>query len=807
MIHISSVTFGQKIGRVGGNVISRETMAMPLVKKSKKNQIVAARYKRGQEDIPWSKRLLQTRKIARSLSFIGFGFLLIFICFVGQFPPGLLVLPNQIARIRIVADYPFSYESQIQTKRLEDKLRKQIAPIYKIDEEPIQIFLKNLATLHDGLDNLADNLNDKTPQEKTTIIDQFTKNFERTTSIFVNNDDVSLILEKTDNTKRNQIFQEGAIILRDITRDGIYAPPESSKLKDSTSSFFFNIQIEGRQKDINVQTEKDALRRLSLNLGTLDVDWPLARALFRVFKTGAEPNLAFDSDKTETKIESALSAIGNVTVDIKEGQTIIEPGSTIGPEQLEQLKSYRNFTKEHELSGLGFNVTLYERSFLTFFILFTVLLCVGIGIPDILESTRHLTRVGITIASNLALIRLLLELGDSHFFENNPGVLAMLPFICPIIVGPLIAALILGPTPAIVIAVLVSTFYALMLGSGISFALIALFSSLIGVYFCKNIRLRNKVVRAGTIAGATFAVFAGFSGIANQTDLNIISCQMIFALSVGILSSIVTIGVLPFLENFFKITTDITLLELTDFNHPLLSRLQLEAPGTYHHSLMVANLSERAAAKIDANPLVCRACSIFHDIGKMAKPEYFVENQSTGVNPHMDRNPSMSALVIKSHIKEGLLLAKKFKLPKVILDGIEQHHGTTLIKYFYDKAQKKIQEKELPLGGQIDYSDEDTVEESTFRYDGPKPSFKESAIIFFADSVEAASRTLKKASSTSIKELIESIFQEKLDDHQLDECPLTLQEIQLLKESFAFTLLNMLHARIEYPDKDNSSQE
>ena len=666
-------------------------------------------------------------------------------------------------------------------------------------------FKKNLAILSDGLDILYSNLVQKTPQEKIIIIDQFTKNFERTTGIFISNDDISLILEKTSDIKRKQIFQEGAIILNDITRDGIYAPPEGSTLKDSTNTFFFNIQIEGRQKDINLQTEKDALRQLNLNLGTLDVDWPLARALFRVFKPGVQPNLVFDSAKTDQKIKSSLSAIGNFMADVKEGQTIIEPGSTIGPEQLEQLKAYRNFTKEHELVGFGFNVTLYERSVLTFFILLTVLLCVGIGIPEILKSGRRLTLAAITIASNLALIRFLLELGDSRFFENNPGVLAMLPFICPITLGPLVGSLILGPTPAIVIAVIISTFYALMLGSGISFSLIALFSSLIGVYLCKNIHLRNKVVRAGTIAGATFAIFAGFSGFANQTDFDIIGYQMIFALGIGIVSGMITIGILPFLENFFKITTDITLLELTDFNHPLLRKLQIEAPGTYHHSLMVANLSERAAAQIYANPLICRVCSLFHDIGKMAKPEYFVENQSTGINPHMDRNPSMSALVIKSYIKEGLILAKKFKLPNIIQDVIEQHHGTTLIKYFYDKALKRKEEKELPLGTAADRTEDDSVDESTFRYDGPKPDFKESAIIFFADSVEAASRTLKKASSTSIEELIESIFQEKLDDHQLDECPLTLQEIQLLKESFAFTLLNMLHARIEYPEKEKKA--
>jgi putative nucleotidyltransferase with HDIG domain len=222
---------------------------------------------------------------------------------------------------------------------------------------------------------------------------------------------------------------------------------------------------------------------------------------------------------------------------------------------------------------------------------------------------------------------------------------------------------------------------------------------------------------------------------------------------------------------------------------------------------MVANLSENAADAIGSNPLLCRVCCLFHDIGKLVKPEYFAENQR-GINPHDERNPSMSALVIKAHVKEGIEIAKQEGLPKVIIDIIKQHHGTSLIKYFYhqSKKQKSIKENGNPSQYQNTPSD-DSIYESTYRYDGPKPRFKESAIIFFADAVEAASRSLKKVTQPAIEELIDGIFDSRIKDGQLDECPLTFKELHEIKTSFTRTLLNMLHTRIEYPKDSEIESE
>jgi putative nucleotidyltransferase with HDIG domain len=209
---------------------------------------------------------------------------------------------------------------------------------------------------------------------------------------------------------------------------------------------------------------------------------------------------------------------------------------------------------------------------------------------------------------------------------------------------------------------------------------------------------------------------------------------------------------------------------------------------------MVANLSENAAAAIGASPLLCRVCCFFHDIGKLVKPEYFTENQRGGLNPHDEKNPSMSALVIKAHIKEGVGLARQHKLPRVIIDVIRQHHGTSLIQYFYHQARERLKDNT----GRKD-NENPTVDQSTYRYDGPRPAFKESAIIFFADGVEAASRTLPKVTQPNVEDLIDKIFRSRIEDGQLDDCPLTFQELNKIRESFVYTLLNMLHSRVEYP--------
>jgi putative nucleotidyltransferase with HDIG domain len=256
---------------------------------------------------------------------------------------------------------------------------------------------------------------------------------------------------------------------------------------------------------------------------------------------------------------------------------------------------------------------------------------------------------------------------------------------------------------------------------------------------------------------------------------------------------------IPFFEKLFKITTDITLLELSDMGHPLLQKMAIQAPGTYHHSLMVATLAQNAAEAIGANSLLVRVCAYYHDIGKMAKPEFFTENIQHKENPHDELSPHMSALVIISHVKEGLALAKRHKLPQPILDGIEQHHGNGLISFFYHKA--KTQQKKIAASGGVP----ETINESDFRYGGALPSSPEMAVLSLADASEAASRSIEKPTPQKVSNLVDDIFATKINDGQMDLAELTMAQIIQVKQSIVFSLSNMLHGRVPYP-KDHENK-
>jgi putative nucleotidyltransferase with HDIG domain len=284
------------------------------------------------------------------------------------------------------------------------------------------------------------------------------------------------------------------------------------------------------------------------------------------------------------------------------------------------------------------------------------------------------------------------------------------------------------------------------------------------------------------------------------TDWKMIGLQSAFAIGNGIVTAMVVGGALPILEQLFQITTDISWLEGSDLNHPLLRKMTMDAPGTYHHSLMVAHLAESAAEAVGANATLCRVCSYFHDVGKLVKPEYFTENMNFERNPHDDLAPTMSALIIIAHVKEGVDLALKHGLNQQVIDVIQQHHGTSLVYYFYKRALQQLEDARA--GGKImKMREEDIPEvaEENFRYSGPKPQTRESAIISLADMVESASRSLEKPTPQKIEQLVTELIDQRLADHQLDECDLTLRELKIIGERFRFTLMNMMHTRIAYP--------
>lgn len=314
-----------------------------------------------------------------------------------------------------------------------------------------------------------------------------------------------------------------------------------------------------------------------------------------------------------------------------------------------------------------------------------------------------------------------------------------------------------------------------------------LISGILSGIIVKNARQRVAIIRAGFIIGLAQAVSLFFIHRLKGTYPE---RYLIFMIN-GILSSITVIGILPIFEYLFKTITNISLLELADFSQPLLQRMMLEAPGTYHHSLVVGNLSEAASSAVGANALLSRIGAYYHDIGKLQKPEYFSENQNIKTGKHDTLAPTMSKMVIMNHVDEGRELAKKYKLNPRLIDFVLQHHGTSLVYYFYRRALEKSEENQ-------------EVAEEGFRYPGPRPNTKETAIVLLADSVEAATRALADPDPANIKETVQKVINNKFIDGQLDECDLALKDLEKISLIFTRTLTAIYHARITYPENSKA---
>ncbi|MEN8849543.1 MAG: HDIG domain-containing metalloprotein [Akkermansiaceae bacterium] len=379
--------------------------------------------------------------------------------------------------------------------------------------------------------------------------------------------------------------------------------------------------------------------------------------------------------------------------------------------------------------------------------------------------------------------------------------------LIPLAFAPMVHSVLLGQKAGVYSSVFASLFGALLIPSEARwpFLVMSLFCGLIAVFGTKQVRKRGKLLRAGFYVGLGVVLLGllfgkiSLQGLAVAGAWTSLGQACLLALGVGLATGLVVGGILPVLESIFDLTTEISWLELSDLNHPLLRRMQLEAPGTFHHSLVVAALSETAAEAIGADALMSRVCAYFHDIGKLSKPEYFIENQGE-VNPHDTLTPTMSALIIIAHVKDGVDRAIKNKLNPRIIQVIQEHHGDSLVYYFYRKAQERIAaEKKKGKDDSKNSDDLPKIDGKSFRYPGSIPQTRESGIISLADAVESASRTLTKPSPGKIRSLVDEIVLKRVRDGQLDACGLNLSELTKVREVFAKTLRSMLHSRIEYP--------
>jgi putative nucleotidyltransferase with HDIG domain len=430
-------------------------------------------------------------------------------------------------------------------------------------------------------------------------------------------------------------------------------------------------------------------------------------------------------------------------------------------------------------------------------LLLLIVTAIAAGLLRVLEPTLFRDTTKLLLLAMCCLLSIVPADSLLYFHQAVPGWShSTVEFLIPLTLAPLLAGVLLGSAAATVTGLWVSCVCAVLFDNSLTVLVTGLIATATAASLAPRARRRTQIIRIGLVSGLSeVAGVVALAGV-DPLALSALAHQSIGCAIDGIASALVVVMILPLFEALFGVTTKITLMELSDLGHPLLQRLAFEAPGTYHHSLMVANLAQAAADNIAANAVLARAGAYFHDIGKLTKPSFFSENMQGADNPHDTLAPSMSALIVMSHVKEGLSLAMLYRLPKAVRDVIEQHHGTGLAAYFHHKAGRQTPSTGQGNGlkpGRV------AVDETPYRYPGPRPLSSEATIIMLADAVEAASRSMDKPSPSHICELVDRLVGSRFEDGQLDESGMTFSELACVKRAFVLCLTNMLHSRIAYP--------
>jgi len=435
-----------------------------------------------------------------------------------------------------------------------------------------------------------------------------------------------------------------------------------------------------------------------------------------------------------------------------------------------------------------------------------------VSLPQTFHQNSRITLILSVIMTQLMLVKLSEYVATTFAPEGGFRFL-----VEPYIFAPIVISLLVGRRHGTFAVVYSSLFGGMTVekDEAFTFIIFSMICGFVALYLTNKVRRRSRLVVAGAYSGLACVLLATTMGqiqwpafSSELVEWEMVAKQALSAILVSTVTAVLVSGLLPLIEAAFRITTEVSWIELADLNHPLLKQMTIEAPGTYHHSLVVATLAETAAESIGAGAAMCRVCAYFHDIGKMKKPAYFVENIGDGHNPHDDLTPSMSALVVMAHVKDGVDMALKYRMNAEIINVIMEHHGNSLIRFFYHRALKQRDEIQRQVGeGKAHEEDIPEIKEESFRYSGPRPRTRESAIISLADAVESASRSLQKPTPKKIDELIDEIFKDRLNDSQLDDAALTLADLATIKKSFSATLRSMMHSRIEYPKIEEGAEK
>ncbi|UCD55807.1 MAG: HDIG domain-containing protein [Candidatus Omnitrophota bacterium] len=699
---------------------------------------------------------------------VGFCLISLAILYVGSAPYPSKLKEGNISARTIYAPYDFTYPTTIDEKETEEARRiseEKIALVYDIDVSVQKKAFAGLDSFFDNVEKIRQNpdLNDTEKAETLSAKIDFVfsdKHLQR----FLESKDLEKIRKISKDALEN-IFLIGVVGIEE--RDDLLKK-DAKKILIRNPIFMIERELEAK----NLVDEKEASLIVHDTLERmLPKDKPMRNAVYDLIKNAVAVNAGFNAKETSDRKETARNQILPIyrRDTVKKNELIIEKGQRLTKEDITKLTQITHIhfiaNRAAYISGL-------------FILLAGLVLIVAIYLmlyeKKLIEMPKNVLLI--TINAFLAILISLIIIRLQH-----PG------YLIPLASIAMLLTLLLNANAAFITSLALSIYVGIMAGGKLGLSFMFFIGSIMSIYIVRGARRRSQIFLAGGVVSLmNFFSIIGM-GLLNNLQKETILREGAFGIANGILSSFIVIGSLPLFEYTFNFITNITLLELSDLSHPLLKELTIKAPGTYHHSILVGNLAEDACDVIGANSLLARVGAYYHDIGKTEKAEYFVENEMGIPSKHGKLAPSMSALIITNHSKDGVELAKKYKLNKAIIDFISQHHGTSLIYYFYQRALEKVKsEKEL--------------KEEEFRYPGPKPQTKETAVVLLADSVEASSRMLSDPTPARIRGLVQKIINNKFIDGQLDECDLTLKDLNKISESFVRVLTGVFHTRLEYPE-------
>jgi putative nucleotidyltransferase with HDIG domain len=496
------------------------------------------------------------------------------------------------------------------------------------------------------------------------------------------------------------------------------------------------------------------------------------------------PNISFNQNETEARKQLAGEEVKPVLIQVKKGEMIVREGDRITPDQIKRLGALHN-----DSSTVSFWRNAMGMLLSCFLLVYFVHTFARRNIRKYRPENRDLVFLVMIFVVHILVLKVSIfisaALGSAFPYVEQTAYYYVFPFA----VGTMLVRIVLNSEISLVFAILSAIVTGALFGNSFAVLIFAFLTSLSGAHWVRHVTERSSLFRAGLRLGLFNFVlmFALHLMTSKPFDLQLLY-KLGFGFAGGLVAAVIVTGLVPLVESIFRYTTNIKLLELANMNNPVLRDLMVQAPGTYHHSIIVGNLAEAAAENIGVNPLMVRVAAYYHDIGKIRKPLYFIENVGGQENRHDKLAPSMSSLIIMAHVKDGTEMARESRLGQALTDIIRQHHGTSLMKFFYDKAKSKAD----PGVEQIDGRD--------YRYPGPKPQTREAALIMLADAIEAASRTLTDPTPARIQGMVQKIINNIFIDGQLDECELTLKDIHNIAKSFNLVLGGIFHHRVDYPE-------